>query len=791
MPSIGLLAASALLLASAPTGSPDAAPRRDAAQFGRAVVLLGDQALVGEPAGGTGAVHLYRRIGGAWQPGGQLAATDLPERAQFGTALAAAGTTLFVSHAADSSRGGVRIYARAANGTWAEAGSLPGSPASRALFGSAMAIQGDWAFVGAPGVVGGGAVHVYRRAAGRWTEAGTLPAAELVNGDRFGSAIAVDADRVAVSAPGRGTNKGAIYLFRRGADGTWSQEAMVQGRRTAANFRLGTTLVLAGTRLWAGAPNANSFSGVVVAFERNASGEWTEGATLSPFEAGANQFGAALGLVEGELWIGAPFSDNREGRVYRVGMDAKGNYTSLTKLAADGLEVGSLFGGVIAAEGTTVAVGMPGDAGGLGTVVFLSRTPQGAWVTRSSVYPTAESPYTAITGSEKICGTDGKVDQFECGSTGLLAFLPIADIGGKRGTRLNDSWGWTDPQSGREYAIIGRTDGTSFVDVSNPSAPRYLGDLPKTEGTPSAAWRDMKVYKDHVYIVADNAGQHGMQVFDLTRLRTVRAPQTFTADTRYTGIASAHNIVINEGTGYAYAVGSSGGGETCGGGLHMIDIRQPASPTFAGCFSDPLTGMAKTGYSHDAQCVVYRGPDTTYQGREICIGSNETAISVADVTDKAAPVAVSRASYPNVAYAHQAWLTEDHRYLYLGDELDEGSGQGEAGKGTRTLVWDLTDLDDPILVKEHIGARRATDHNLYVKGNRMYQANYSAGLRILDITDPKNPREVGYFDTSPGEDTPAMNGAWSNYPFFKSGTIVISSIGEGLFLVRDRTQVVP
>jgi choice-of-anchor B domain-containing protein len=125
----------------------------------------------------------------------------------------------------------------------------------------------------------------------------------------------------------------------------------------------------------------------------------------------------------------------------------------------------------------------------------------------------------------------------------------------------------------------------------------------------------------------------------------------------YRRVNSVHNIVINEESGFAYAVGASSGGETCGGGLHMIDIREPKNPQFAGCFSDPQTGRASTGYSHDAQCVMYRGPDERYSGREICLGANETALSIADVTDKANPQALSRASYPNVAYSHQGWLT--------------------------------------------------------------------------------------------------------------------------------------
>ena len=209
----------------------------------------------------------------------------------------------------------------------------------------------------------------------------------------------------------------------------------------------------------------------------------------------------------------------------------------------------------------------------------------------------------------------------------------------------------------------------------------------------------------------------------------------------YDGIHSAHNIVINEETGFAYAVGNSGGGETCGGGYHMLDLEDPARPTFVGCFADPASGRRLTGYSHDSQCVVYHGPDTEHVGKEICLGSNETMLNIADVTNKDAAVSLSNVSYPNVAYAHQGWLTEDHRYFYMGDEGDEPQGTVE---GTRTLVWDVTDLDDPVLAKEYIATTPDTDHNLYIVGDLMYQSNYGAGLRILDISDPENPVEVGY-----------------------------------------------
>ncbi len=278
-----------------------------------------------------------------------------------------------------------------------------------------------------------------------------------------------------------------------------------------------------------------------------------------------------------------------------------------------------------------------------------------------------------------------------------------------------------------------------------------------------------------------------MQIFDLTRLRTMKPqpnglPQKVEADFIYRNVNSVHDIVINEESGFAYPVGSSAGGTTCGGGLHMMDIREPKNPKFVGCFADTETGRQRTGYIHDAQCVNYKGPDKRYKGHEICIGSNEIAISIQDVTDKAAPKVISRATYPKVGYTHQGWLTEDHRYFYMDDETDE---TGNMVEKTRTLIFDFIDLENPKLVKEHMGVEAASDHNQYVKGDLLYQANYRSGVRVLSIKDPTNPKEVAFFDTDPFRpNTAGFNGAWNVFPFFKSGTIIVSSIEQGLFMLR-------
>jgi len=401
----------------------------------------------------------------------------------------------------------------------------------------------------------------------------------------------------------------------------------------------------------------------------------------------------------------------------------------------------------------------------------------GSWRLRPVVAADVGPSGVAVPCSNGVAGV------FSCSNVDLLSYIPLEQIGGLTGEALNDIWGWEDPSTGREYAIVGRTHGTSFVDISDPLRPVVVGNLPMTPGARGSSWRDIKVYRDHAFVVADAAGAHGMQVIDLTRLRQFSGTVLqLTADVVYNRVFSAHNIVINEQSGFAFVVGAGAGGETCGQGLHMVDIRTPKSPQFAGCFAHPQTGRAGMGYTHDAQCVIYAGPDGRYSGREICFGSNETALSIADVTDKANPVALAKASYPDVAYSHQAWLTEDQRYLYMNDELDEGGG-----RRTRTLIWDVADLEDPQLVGQHMGVEASTDHNLYIRGDLMYQANYRSGLRILDITNRTAPEEVGFFDTSrePGNG-PGFEGAWSNYPYFDSGVVVVSSIFDGLFVLRPR-----
>jgi choice-of-anchor B domain-containing protein len=758
-------------------------PGQAAAQFGVGLAVSETQVLASEPARtlGPGAVLVFEKRGQDWTQVAELTASDGQTGDRFGAAMALDGTTLLVS-----GEGGVYVFENQAGG-WVETGKLQAADAvADDGFGQSLAIAGDMALVGAPGQMdGNGAAYLFQRGADGWSQAGDkLTAADTQTG--FGASVAFDGEHALVGAPMANNRVGTAYAYRIGEMGLEAVgELEAQGLSGRSQF---------GQGVWVGggwatvqAPFVSGATGTVFVYAMGEEG-WESVGQLHAFDGGMRHiFGADVAVNGGEVWVGAAGADNFAGATYVFEVNEEG--TDITRVhkftAGPDFSGRTQTGSSLAVTDEIAAVGILGADNGAGSVMVMERDADGQWM-RSAVLETPMEGFDPVKGEEVSC-QEGAAVEWDCSEVDLVSFLPVAELAGEegaRGIRTNDNWGWQDPETGRYYALVGMTDRASFVDMTDPLNPRVVGILHMPEGANGSAWRDIKTYRNHAFIVSDGAGQHGMQVFDLTRLRehTGGDPVVFDADAHYAEIASAHNIVINEESGFAFSVGSSSGGITCGGGLHIIDIREPTNPTFAGCFSDPQTGRASTGYTHDAQCVTYSGPDADHQGKEICFGANETMLSIADVTDKENTLALSRSAYHSVGYSHQGWLSEDQARFFMNDELDEL--QGLVGQ-TRTLVWDVSDLDDPQLVAEHLGTQESSDHNLYVVGDLMYQSNYQSGLRILDIQDPANPVEVAFFDTVPyGDNGAGFGGSWSNYPFFDNGLVIVTSGNEGLFLVR-------
>ena len=766
----------------------------DGQQYGGSVAVGGDQVLVGEPGAAAlpGVVYVYGPAGGGWTEVGRLGVSPMTGPPDgFGTAIDAEGELAIIGAPRwENSAGLVFVFRADGRGGWSEAGRLaPGASAEDARFGAAVALDGNVALVAAPGEDdGAGAVHLFVRSGSEWSHRGRFRPDGA--GQGFGTRLALDGDLALVATAASREAPTEVHAVQLdAASGSFTALGPIAvPEELGGQSGFGSSFAIRGNLAAVGAPSAVPGHGAVLTFAFDSgSNSWRRDASLAPFSGGVrSRFGSAIGFDGDVLWVGAPGAASGSGSVHRFTRDDATGWISATQAVGGALAANASFGSSLAVDGDVAVVGASGIDERAGGVVIAERGADGDW-SGGDLQVGDHRGLPAITGlDEEIPCVDSDAAGYECNNVNIISFLPIKDLAGGRGARVNDLWGWTDPETGREIAIVGRTDGTAFVDLTDAHNPVMLGNLPKTPGSRSAIWRDMKVHADHVYIVADGAGEHGVQVFDLRRLREVSGePVTFEPDFHYDGIHSAHNIVINEQTPFAYVVGASGGGETCGGGLHMLDLSEPAHPVFAGCFADTNTGRSRTGYSHDAQCVIYHGPDEEYRGREICLGSNENALSISDVTDKDNPIAISFATYPNVAYAHQGWLTEDHRFFYMNDEGDEPQGLVE---GTRTLIWDLEDLDDPQHVGDYIASTPDTDHNLYIVGNLMYQSNYGAGLRILDITDRTQPVEIAFFDNSP------YGGAsWSNYPYFKSGVVVMTSTGDGLFIVRNtgRRALIP
>ncbi len=239
--------------------------------------------------------------------------------------------------------------------------------------------------------------------------------------------------------------------------------------------------------------------------------------------------------------------------------------------------------------------------------------------------------------------------------------------------------------------------------------------------------------------------------------------------------------MISINFGFAYVLGS----KLFDGGPAFIDINSPLNPSIVG-------GYSFSSYSHDAQVVKYHGPDTRFKEKEILFGSNSIGgennqLIILDVTDKKKPELISSIEYSNAGYTHQGWISDDHKYFFLGDELDEL----KIGPRTKTRVFDIQNLENPIIHNTYYGQTASIDHNLYVKGSKIYMANYTSGMRVVDFNNisENDFREEGYFDTYPSDNSTNFFGAWNVYPFFSSGVILISDINYGLFIVKSSNDL--
>lgn len=317
---------------------------------------------------------------------------------------------------------------------------------------------------------------------------------------------------------------------------------------------------------------------------------------------------------------------------------------------------------------------------------------------------------------------------------------------------LSDIWGYRD-SSGIEYALVGVYNGLSIVSLEDPANPVEVAFVPG----PNSIWRDIKTWDHYAYVINETGG--GLLVVDLSNL-----PNNFSdADYYYWApdipglgqLSSVHNLYIDE-FGFCYLAGAS----LNSGGVLYIDVAtDPWNPSFAGA-GPPF-------YSHD----VYARENKLYSS-EIYQGR----FAIYDVTDKTSPVLLGTQT-TEANFTHNSWLSDDGTVLFTTDETANapiGSYNVSDPANIQTL--------DQFRPLETLG-EGVIPHNVHVFEDWVIVSYYTDGCIILDGSRPENLIEVGNFDTYIPANT-GFNGAWGAYPFLPSGLILVSDIGNGLYVLE-------
>src|SRR5688572_14918694 len=353
---------------------------------------------------------------------------------------------------------------------------------------------------------------------------------------------------------------------------------------------------------------------------------------------------------------------------------------------------------------------------------------------------------------------------FTANNVQLLSWMPLSEFPGGN-TSASDCWGYTSP-SGREYAVIGLSHGTGFVEVTDPGLPTLVHFEP--HNNQPSGWRTVKTYGSFAYTCSEGGG--GIQIFDLTDIDQGQ----ITASAIGTGnCTTTHTVAVDEVSGFLYRAGGTG---SCNGnprGLRIYDLANPAAPTLAGTWTDQ--------YVHECQPFTWDVPGP-YFGKQIVfcfLGSAVPSLKILDATDKDAITVLASSDYAGSTYSHQGWVSAGKQHLYINDELDDGSFGG-----SRTRLFDISNLASPTYLGFFSSGVTTTDHNLYVRDDRIYESNYRSGLRVFDNSNPTAPAVIGYFDTRPESNGQQTDSLWSNYPYFQSGTIIGSDQQKGLFVWR-------
>ena len=295
-------------------------------------------------------------------------------------------------------------------------------------------------------------------------------------------------------------------------------------------------------------------------------------------------------------------------------------------------------------------------------------------------------------------------------------------------------WGYTAPD-GREYALLGVQSGTSIVDITDAPSVTEVEFIPGA----TSLWRELKSYRHYAYVVNESSG--GMQIIDLSDL-----PNSATLVGSYTGFQTSHNIYVDTANAILYAEGS-GGSQS----VRVLSLADPVNPVQLSTFGIECHDI----FARDNIAYVSEG--------------SSGSIGIYDVNNPSAPTLLQRLQIPSGGYVHNAWLSDDDIYMITTEETP----------GRTVKLWDISDLSSITMTDEYLSAPSFFAHNAYLKGDYAYIAHYDDGVRVVDVSDPFDIFEVGYYNTYIGFGL----GCWAAYPFFDSGKIIASDVETGLWVL--------
>ena len=304
---------------------------------------------------------------------------------------------------------------------------------------------------------------------------------------------------------------------------------------------------------------------------------------------------------------------------------------------------------------------------------------------------------------------------------------------------VSDVWGFES--GGREYAVVGDWFGDKafIVDATDPSAMTIVSEI---AGVPAF---DLKVWGSYLYLCDGDSRGDDSRVVDISDPSApVVLPDRF---------FSAHNI----------SVSAAGTMALSSPGLRLLDLgADPARPELRFEEYDPFTPGAR-----------FDGHDTTPRGTLLFDFGGQDPTSIWDVSNPSAPVRLGQVQDASIVYHHSGDVSADGNTLFICDELGTHPTADITG-------WNISDPASPVRIAS-IADAGATVHNLYISGDLMYVAYYTAGLKVIDVANTSAPVVLDTWDTSAlsGE---GIEGAFGVYPFTASGHVYVSDIDNGLFV---------